>query len=88
MNSAEAQGTFAAHLYGPNGAITSGASRTGIIGDPYDFLPSATMPKLPESAQYYKDLYVFIVLPDGSSIKHIGLTFPFLYISVCTNFVV
>ena len=40
MTSTGAQGTFAAHPYGPNGAITSGASRMGIIGDPCDFLPS------------------------------------------------
>ena len=33
--------------------------------------------KSPESVQYYKDLYVFIVLLDGYSIKHIALTFPF-----------
>ena len=41
MNSAGAQGTFTAHPYGPNGAITSGASRMDIISDPCDFLPSA-----------------------------------------------
>ena len=43
MNSAEAWGTFTAHLYGLNGTSTSGTSRTGIISDPCNSLPSATM---------------------------------------------
>ena len=42
-NSAGARGTFAAHPYGPNGAITSGASKMDIIGDPCDSLPSTAM---------------------------------------------
>ena len=42
-NSAEAQGTITVHLYGTNGASTSGASRTGIIGDPCNPPPSALM---------------------------------------------
>ena len=43
-DSTEAWGTFVAHLYGTNGASTSGTSRMGIIGDLFNSPPSATMP--------------------------------------------
>ena len=76
MNSAGARGTFAAHPHGPNGAITSGASRMDIIGDPYDFLPS-TATQNPQRARNIIKIVCLIVLPDGPSIKHIVLAFRF-----------
>ena len=77
MNSAGARGTFAAHPYGPNGAITSGASKMNIIGDPCNLLPSTTTRNLQKARNIIKLVCFFIVLPDGPSVKRTALTFPF-----------
>ena len=80
MNSTKAQGTFTAHLYGPNGAITSGTSRTGIIGDPCDFLPSATMQDLQKERNIIKTCMFLLFYRTDLLPSTLHLTLPF-YIS-------
>ena len=78
---------FAVHPYGLNGVITSGASGVHIIGDPYDFLPSATMRNLQKVRNIIKIVCFYCFTGRAFCQAHCTY-FPLLYISICMNFVV
>ena len=80
MNSAGARGTFAAHPYGPNGAITSGTSRMDIISDPCDFLPSAAMWN-PQKVCNIIKICMFLLFYQTDLLSSTLCLTPFFYIS-------